>query len=249
MLMDTMLRYTLTLIALVLAGRLVHANDLKLLYELALTRDTTLQVAHFQRDASIEVRPQALASLLPQLSASASATRERAGYDSSQISSTQSAGCTLSGDAGTQRCYGTVRGLGLNLSQTLWSYQAFNQLKEGNLQAAAAEATFRGAEQNLLLRVAQAYFGILSASDQLATNRSEREAFGTLLSQATVRQQTGVGPRSDVAQAQAFYDATEQSVIDAQNALDDANLALSEIVGQHAAAIAPLRQEIPLTSP
>src|SRR6202045_1712296 len=163
MLMDTMLRYTLTLIALVLAGRLVHANDLKLLYELALTRDTTLQVAHFQRDASIEVRPQALASLLPQLSASASATRERAGYDSSQISNTQSAGCTLSADAGTQRCYGTVRGLGLNLSQTLWSYQAFNQLKEANLQAAAAEATFRGAEQNLLLRVAQAYFGILSA--------------------------------------------------------------------------------------
>jgi outer membrane protein len=249
MLMDTMLRYTLTLIALVLAGRLVHANDLKLLYELALTRDTTLQVAHFQRDASIEVRPQALASLLPQLSASASATRERAGYDSSQISSTQGAGCTLSADAGTQRCYGTVRGLGLNLSQTLWSYQAFNQLKEANLQAAAAEATFRGAEQNLLLRVAQAYFGILSASDQLATNRNEREAFGTLLSQATVREQTGVGPRSDVAQAQAFYDATEQSVIDAQNALDDANLALTEIVGPRADRIAPLRDDIPLSSP
>jgi outer membrane protein len=249
MLMDMIFRHFLTLIALVLAGRLVHANDLKLLYELALTRDTTLQVAHFQRDASIEVRPQALASLLPQLSASASATRERAGDDSSQISSTQSAACTLSADAGTQRCYGTVRGLGLNLSQTLWSYQAFNQLKEANLQAAAAEATFRGAEQNLLLRVAQAYFGILSASDQLATNRSEREAFGTLLGQATVRQQTGVGPRSDVAQAQAFYDATEQSVIDAQNALDDANLALTEIVGPRADRIAPLRDDIPLSSP
>ena len=249
MLMDMIFRHFLTLIALVLAGRLVHANDLKLLYELALTRDTTLQVAHFQRDASIEARPQALASLLPQLSASASATRERAGYDSSQISSTQSAGCTLSADAGTQRCYGTVRGLGLNLSQTLWSYQAFSQLKEANLQAAAAEATFRGAEQNLLLRVAQAYFGILSASDQVAANRSEREAFGTLLTQATVRQQTGVGPRSDVAQAQAFYDATEQSVIDAQNALDDANLALTEIVGPRADRIAPLRDDIPLSSP
>jgi outer membrane protein len=117
------------------------------------------------------------------------------------------------------------------------------------LQAAAAEAIFRGAEQNLLLRVAQAYFGILSASDQLAANRSEREAFGTLLSQATVRQQTGVGPRSDVAQAQAFYDATEQSVIDAGNALDDANLALTEIVGPRADRIAPLQDDIPLSSP
>ena len=130
----------------------------------------------------------------------------------------------------------------------LWSFQAFNQLKEANFQAAAAEATFRGAEQNLLLRVAQAYFGILSASDQLATNRSEREAFGTLLNQATVRQQTGVGPRSDVAQAQAFFDATEQSIIDAQNALDDANLALTEIVGPRADRIAPLRDDIPLSA-
>jgi outer membrane protein len=248
-LVDVILRYSLTLIAIVLGGQPAHANDLKQLYELALTRDTALQVAHFQRDATIEVRPQALAPLLPQLSASASATRERAGYESSQISSTQSAGCALSADAGTQRCYGTVRGLGLNLSQTLWSYQAFNQLKEANFQAAAAEATFRGAEQNLLLRVAQAYFGILSASDQLAANRSEREAFGTLLNQATVRQQTGVGPRSDVAQAQAFYDATEQSVIDAANALDDANLALTEIVGPRADRIAPLRDDIPLSSP
>ena len=135
------------------------------------------------------------------------------------------------------------------MSQTLWSFQAFSQLKEANFQAAAAEAGFRSAQQNLLLRVAQAYFAILSATDQLATNRAEREAFGTLLNQARTRQQTGVGPRSDVEQAQAFYDATEQSVIDAQNALDDANLALTEIVGTHGASIAPLRQDIPLLSP
>jgi outer membrane protein len=247
--MDIILGYSLALIAFVLGGSVAHANDLKQLYQLALTGDTTLQVAHSQRDALIEVRPQALASLLPQVSASASATRERAGYDSSQIVSAQGADCALSADAGTQRCYGTVRGLGLNLSQTLWSYQAFSQLREANFQAAAAEATFRGAEQNLLLRVAQAYFGILSASDQLATNRSEREAFSTMLTQATIRQQTGVGPRSDVAQAQAFYDATEQSIIDAQNALDDANLALTEIVGSRADRIAPLREDIPLSSP
>jgi outer membrane protein len=248
-LLDFILRYSLMLVVSLLGGKITHANDLEQLYELALTRDTVLQVAHFQRDANVEARPRALASLLPQVSASASATRERAGYDASQIAGGSSAGCALSADAGTQHCYGTARALGLNLSQTLWSFQAFNQLKEANFQAAAAEATFRGAEQNLLLRVAQAYFGILSASDQLATNRSEREAFGTLLNQATERQQTGVGPRSDVAQAQAFFDATEQSIIDAQNALDDANLALTEIVGPRADRIAPLRDDIPLSSP
>jgi outer membrane protein len=244
-----MLRYSLALISMVLAAKLASANDLIELYELALTRDASLQAAGFQRDAAIEARPQALAQWLPQVSATASATRERVGFDSGRSTGSQAANCALSAAAGVQHCYGTVHGLGLNMSQTLWSYQAFSQLKEANFQAAAAEAGFRSAQQNLQLRVAQAYFAILSAADQLAANRGERDAFGVLLTQARTREQTGVGPRSDVEQAQAFYDATEQSVIDAQNALDDANLALTEIVGAHAAVIAPLRQDIPLVAP
>lgn len=244
-----MFRSLVALIAMALAIQVADANDLKELYELALTRDASLQAAAFQRDAAIEARPQALSAWLPQVSAAASVTRERAGFDSGQLAGNQSADCALTVVAGTQHCYGTVHGLGLNLSQTLWSFQAFSQLKEANLQAAAAEMGFRSAEESLLLRVAQAYFAILAASDQLATNRAERSAFGSLLNQARTREQTGVGPRSDVEQAQAFYDATEQSVIDAENALDDANLALTEIVGPHAAVIAPLRQDIPLVSP
>jgi outer membrane protein len=90
---------------------------------------------------------------------------------------------------------------------------------------------------------------VLSAADQLETNVAEREAFGELLRQAKGREQTGVGPRSDVDQAKAFYDATEQSVIDARNSLDDANLALAVIVGQPVPSIAPLREDIPLLSP
>jgi outer membrane protein len=238
------------MLAMLLAGAAAAANDLKQLYELALTRDATLQAASFQRDAAIEARPQALAQWLPQLSANASVTRERLAYTSApSILNSQAADCALGGNSDTQRCYGTARDLGLNLSQTLWSFQAFNQLRESNSQVAAAEASYRGAQEQLLLRVAEAYFAILSASDQLATNRREREAFGTLLNQAKVREQTGVGPRSDVEQAQSFYDATEESVIDAENALDDANLAMTQIVGPHSAQIAPLREEIPLTSP
>jgi outer membrane protein len=230
------------------AAQYAAANDLQQLYEIALHQDTTLQIASFQRDAALETRPQAVAALLPQVAATASATRERAGY-ASQIGSLASNECDLGNDLTATHCYGTARALGLTLSQTLWSYQAFSQLKEANSAAAAAEATFRGAQESLLLRVAQAYFAILSASDQLATNRREREAFRTLLDQAKVREQTGVGPRSDVAQAQSFYDATEQSVIDAENALDDANLAMTQIVGERASTIAPLRDEIPLAAP
>jgi outer membrane protein len=244
-----MWRYSLTLTLLNFMAAGAKGNDLKDFYELALTRDTTLQAAQYQRDAVVEARPQAIALWLPQLGANASATRERAGFDSGPALGSTAADCAISSTATTQHCYGTAHSLGLNLSQTLWSFQSFAQLKEANFQAAAAEASYQGARQSVLLRVAQAYFGILSATDQLATNVSERDAFNTLLNQAKSRQQTGVGPRSDVDQAQAFYDATEQSVIDARNALDDANLALGEIIGQRVGRVAPLREDIPLLAP
>jgi outer membrane protein len=230
-------------------GTAAHSNDLRHLYELALTRDPTLQAASSQRDAAVEVKPQALSQLLPQVAATASGMRERADYAALNVGGTQAVDCTLSPDNSTEHCHASAHSLGLQLSQTVWSYEAFSQVKEASFQAAAAESGWRGEQQNLLLRVSRAYFTILSATDQLAANRGERDAFGTLLTQARTREQTGVGPRSDVEQAQSFFDATEENVIDAQNALDDADLAMTQIVGSFDERIAPLREEIPLTTP
>jgi outer membrane protein len=239
-----MQRYPIALVATIVATVIFQpwaaANELDRLYELALARDATLQAATFERAADVEVRPQALAPLLPQLSASASAGRDRAGFESESL--TTHLECL-------QHCYGNAQQLELSLSQTIWSYEAFSRLKEASLSAAAAEATLRSAQQDLVLRVAQAYFAMLAASDQLAANLAEREAFSTLLHQAQVREQTGVGPRSDAQQAQAFFDATEEAVIDARNALDDAQLALTQIVGTHVDELIPLREDIPLASP
>jgi outer membrane protein len=148
-----------------------------------------------------------------------------------------------------ENCYSNTHAYGLTLTQTLWSFESFSRLKEANLVAASAQVDLLGAQQALLLRVATAYFGILSAKDQLATNRRAHEAFGTLLNQAKARERTGISPHTDVSQAQSFYDATEQGVIDGQNALDDAELVLTEIIGVRPADIAPLREDIPLTSP
>ena len=53
-----MKRYSAALIAALFASKLAIANDLKDLYELALSRDASLQAAGFQRDAAVEVRPQ-----------------------------------------------------------------------------------------------------------------------------------------------------------------------------------------------
>lgn len=226
---------------LLMASGTASANDLLQYYQSALAHDAVLQSASAQRDATIEAKPQALAQLLPQILATGSAERERVGSETLTT-------CSQSSD-NLPQCYGNAHGYALTLSQTIWSFQSFSLLKQANRQAASAQAMLMSAQQTLLLRVAQAYFGILAATDQLTTATSEREAFQVLLGQAKTRLDTGVGPRSDVEQAQSFYDATEQGVIDARNTLDDADLALAEIVGSSVAGVAPLQNDIPLQPP
>lgn len=249
---------TLTTLA-VLGVRPVAANDLLRLYVLAQAQDTALQSARFQRDAAVEARPQALSQWLPQLQGTAAAERERLGEQTGLTISPSGGptptglrvrpGCALATNDLTERCNVDYQTYGLTLSQTLWSFSAFSQLKEADSLAASAEAAYRSAQQQLVLRVAQAYFGVLQANDQLTITRNERAAFGMQLKQTQGREQTGLGSRSDVEQAQSYYDLTAQSVIQAGNALDDARLALAEIVGQPPGSVAPLRDEIPLTAP
>lgn len=242
----TWLLIAATAIGASLGMRPTHANDLLNVYRLALDNDATLQVMAQQRAASIEARPQAVAALLPHIDANGARTRDRLGYEQ-QIPEGNDPPTGSSGSMVDH--FGNVRSYGLSLSQTLWSVEAFQRLKSANRSAAEAEARYRGAHLQLMLRVAQAYFRILSAADQLETHRAERNAFGSLLSQARSREQTGVGARSDVVQAQAFYDITEQSEIDAQTEFEDAQRALETITGSFPSRVAPLQEQIPLDSP
>ncbi|HEX4050230.1 MAG TPA: TolC family protein [Steroidobacteraceae bacterium] len=238
-----------------------QANDLLRLYGLAQQRDSVLQSAAYQRDAAVEVRPQALAQWLPQLDGSASSERERISDPASSFGITPSQsgalpplgsiglpGCELATEV-TVRCNVNYTTYGLTLTQTVWSFQAYSQLREADSRAASAEATFLSAQQNLVIRVAQAYFAVLQAQDLLNTLTAERSAYATMLKQSQGRQQTGVGSASEVKQAQAYYDQTAQNVINAQNAVDNADLALGEIIGGAAGHIAGLRDDIPLTAP
>ncbi len=230
---------------------MASANDLKDLYELALTRDASLQAAGFPRDAAIEVRPQALAQWLPQVSACASADTRARGLRQRPVH--ECGGRRLRPSApppGTQHCYGTAR--------ASRDQHVADPVELPGLQPA------EGGELSGRRRRSQPFAArsrTCCCAWRRPTSRSCRPPIswrriapsatpsGPCSTRRRTREQTGVGPRSDVEQAQAFYDATEQSVIDAQNALDDANLALTEIVGPHTAAIAPLREDIPLVSP
>jgi len=231
------------------ASGAAQANDLLDAYRQAQAQDTVLQAALYQRGAAIEARPQALAAFFPQLDANANLARDK-------ISRAEAGSSSLSipgSGAGPVTSLGPVAGntaiYALTLNQQIWSFQSFHKLVEADLQVAQAEASYRDAQQSLILRVATAYFNVLAAGDTLRTNQLERDAYGELLHQAQKRLDDGLSPQTDVKEAQSFYDATAPSVIDAESALDDARRALAELTARDTQGLAPLKEEIPLAPP
>ena len=233
--------------ALWVAPAAVCANDLLDAYRQAQAQDTTLDAALHQRGAAIEARPQALAAFLPQLDANANFARDKISSSGGNSSALPGSGAPQTSSSGV--VFGNSATYALTLNQQIWSFQSFHKLAEANLQVAQAEATYRDAQQSLILRVASAYFNVLAAEDTLRTNQLEREAYGEMLRQARKRVENGLSPQTDVKEAQSFYDVTGASVIDAESALDDARRALAELTARDTPQIAPLKDEIPLAQP
>lgn len=225
-----------------------HANGLIQAYQDALGSDTTLQQAKAARDAAVQARPIAVSAFLPQLSASAGYDREKYRY-ASDDEGTPDDPSDPTVDSGSDTIYSGHRSTWeLDVSQTLWSFESFHALQKANYDVAAAEATYRAAQQDLMLRVAEAYFNVLAAQDTLSANRDERSAYGALLDQAEKRLSTGLGARIGVEEAKAFYELTAQSVIDSETAVMDAERALVQIRGGDG-QVTPLAGDIPLQSP
>jgi len=228
------------------------ANELLDLYHQAQDQDTTLKAAKFQRDAAVEVRPQALSALLPQLNAETGLTRTR-----NEITTTTTriitdptnpaASVTTSS---TFSYYNTNNNYQVTLSQSIWSFENFRRLKEASVQVAQAEASYRSTQQALILRVAQAYFNVLAAIDTVRTNKAERSANDRQLQQAKKRFDVGLAAITDVQEAQASYDTSNATLIASERTLSNAKRALSEITGQYHDSVGQtLREEIPLASP
>lgn len=228
-----------------------HANELLDSYREALDQDTTLRAAKFARDAAVEARPQALSAFLPQLNAQGSIERDR-----NSIKQTSTRIVTTPTDPAAQvtttsnfTYYNTAEQFQVTLTQTIWSFESFFRLKEADFTVAQAEATYRSAQQSLILRVAQAYFNVLGATDTVRTNTAEKTANERQLQQAKKRFEVGLAAITDVQEAQASYDASAATLIASERALSNAQRALAEITGHYTGGAQALREEIPLIAP
>jgi len=245
-----------------------HGEDLLDAYRQARANDPVLAQADAQNRATGESVPQARALLLPQISASFGLTQTSNAASNAGIgSSTSGADYLCSGigaGSGTYNCSGPLsnsgfggssgghersRNLNGQLNQVVFDLSKFADLKAAHSTAAAGDQTYQAAEQDLYIRVATAYFSILTDEDALTFAKANEDAFKKQYDQAEAQYKAGIAAVTGAYQAKAAYEAAKAQTITAQNILNDAREALTQITGKPAGDLKKLRDDLPLDPP
>jgi outer membrane protein len=216
-------------------------------FEDAVRNDPVIRQADANRLAAREARPQAWAAVLPQLNGTAGATADH------NAGSQPFFGTTVTGTAFVQPvptvADTNTRQWALNLRQNVFSWSNWMALKAAGREVAQAEATYQAAEQQLILRVAQAYFNVLAAEDGLEANQASLEAISRQLDQANKRFEVGLIAITDVQEAKAARDTAAAAVIAAKRTLATSEDQLQEITGEKYPQLAKPGGDMPLKSP
>jgi len=104
-------------------------------------------------------------------------------------------------------------------------------LKRADSQVAQAEADYQAAQQDLMERVAQRYFDVLGAQDDLEAQQVALTSVTRQLEQAEARYKIGLIAVTDVEEARASHDSTAAAVIAGKRALSSTLELLREIIG------------------
>lgn len=219
----------------VVSGHAMAQESISGVYLRATDHDATLAAAAYQRDAATYATPLARSALLPQLGATGNYT-----YSDSETE--------LSGQPPQTRT-GTNRNISVALEQAVFNLAAFRQFDQSKQQVALAEAEYALVSQTLIERAATGYFNVLAAQDFLRFARAENEAVGRQLDQAKERFEVGLAAITDVQEAQARFDLTQATIIDAERQVRVAELSLAEIAGDGIGELRPLQESIPLPAP
>src|SRR6202166_1317863 len=223
----------LSLFVLCVVAASAPAADLLAVYQRALQNDPQLREAEATRLAALETKPQALAALLPQISGSGLVTRE---HDSGSSNITQ----PLSSPPGPVllqtypfdgRIITTTHKYGIDLKQNLFRWENWVALQRADAQVAQAEADYQAAQQDLMERVAQRYFDVLAAQDDLEAQQVALVSIQRQLDQAESRFQIGLIAITDVEEARAAHDNGPAAVIAAKRTLASTQELLREITG------------------
>lgn len=217
-----------------------QAASLLEIYQQALQSDPQIHEAEARRLAALESKPQARSVLLPQLSASGEWSR----VEPSGSSFEPSTGGTISFDQSTDTSFWRIE-----MRQTLFRWDQVVNLRRADKEVARAEAVREAAQQDLIVRVAERYFGVLAAEDRLTSIHADRTAIARQLEQAKQRFEVGLIAITDVQESQAAYDQSVADEIAAKRSLATAREFLREITGEYVPALSAPGEDFPLITP
>jgi len=225
-------RLTRALVLLPVFAAPAGATDLIDVYEQAREYDATLQAAVFDLESARQRLPLARSAFRPQ----AGLTGE-IGLTDFNAEDPDSSESYVDGQ------------LGLQLTQTLFNRQNGALVDQARLGVRAAEASFGAAAQDLVLRVAVAYFDVLRAEANVEFSQSELESIARQRDQAERRFDVGLIPITDVRTAQAQFDLAVAQEIGATNQYSTAIEALRVISGIETDQLDSLASDLPLDRP
>ncbi|NYT37601.1 hypothetical protein ERD78_10595 [Allopusillimonas soli] len=210
-----------------------HGQDLLQVWHKALQRDPAYAASGAARAADQELIPQARALLLPYISADATGEA----IDRRRTS-------TLRNRQSDSRAYWA-----LTLTQPIFDAGAWSALDRAKSLAHASEVAQADAYQDLILRVAQAYFDILAAQDNLRALLAEKNAVETQLQAARQSFELGSTTITDTYEAQARLDLIKANELLARNALQVSQDALARIISERPGTLAALAPDAQLPPP
>lgn len=225
------------LLAFPLFASPLQAADLMQVYQEARDNDPVFAAARATLEAGREKAPQGRAGLLPSLSLSGNTV-----WNDSEVEQRRNPATKSSNQYNSN-------GYQLSLSQPLFRWQNWVAYDQAKLQVVQAEANFVQARQDLILRVSQAYFDVLYASENLSAVRANKEATAQQLELAKKTFEVGTATITDTHEAQARFDLVTAQEIAAESELEIRRQALQSLLGKMPDSLAAPRKDAILNPP
>jgi outer membrane protein len=221
-----------------MATQVARAQNLSELFDAAKRHDAVYQAAQAQYEASRAKTDQVLAGLLPNVNLQGNSTRTQA------IAAANVPGNPL---AAFNRFF-TTPNFVLSVAQPLYRPANLLQYEQSKLQFAQAVQQLVLTEQDLMVRVSQAYFDVLASQDSLSVVLAQKQAVTEQLASAKRNFEVGTTTITDTREAEARFDLTRSQEIAARNDLRVKQLALETLTGLVGAKPQPLAVQAALSS-
>ena len=216
-----------------------QAQSLVELYDAARGYDAAYQSAKLQMDATLSKTDQAIAGILPTVTSTAGLSRSNI---VGMVVSPAIPATTY------DRIYG-AQTTSISASQALYRPANVAAYVQGKRQREQAYAVLASAEQDLMVRLSQAYFDVLASQDSLTFVKAQKIAVNEQLASAKRNFEVGTATITDTREAQARYDLVVAQEISAENDLRVKRMALDMLVGKKDVSPKPLVNITDLPSP